>query len=58
MKKLLTLLAALCCEIARAQSAPPVALTAEQDQRRLLDLLHISALRPGEPARAELTQRA
>ena len=27
--------------------APPVELTAEQDQRRLLDLLHIQSIRPG-----------
>jgi sialate O-acetylesterase len=38
-----------CCSLAHAQSAPtaPVELTAEQDQRRLLDLLHIDSLRPG-----------
>ncbi len=38
-----------CCTLAHAQSAPPppVELTAEQDQRRLLDLLHIDSLRSG-----------
>ena len=50
MKKLLPIIAGLCCGLAQAQSAsppPPVELTAEQDQRRLLDLLHIASLRPG-----------
>jgi sialate O-acetylesterase len=37
--------------IASAQSAPPVELTAEQDHRRMLDLLHIEALRPGADPR-------
>src|SRR5689334_22909761 len=41
----LTLAALACCSLAHAQSAPPapVELTAEQDQRRLLDLLHIQS---------------
>jgi sialate O-acetylesterase len=30
-----------------AQATAPVELTAEQDQRRLLDLLHIQSIRPG-----------
>ena len=32
---------------ARDEAAPPVELTAEQDHQRLMDLLHITALRPG-----------
>jgi hypothetical protein len=49
-----TLLMALITSIAlRAQTPtlqPPVQLTAEQDHQRLLDLLHITALRPGVSA--------
>lgn len=49
MKILFALLAASCCTFAQAQSspAPPVELSAEQDHRRLLDLLNIRSLRPG-----------
>ena len=49
MKIAFALVAGMCCAFAHAQSAPtaPVELTAEQDQRRLLDLLHIQSLRPG-----------
>ena len=49
MKIVFVLVAGMCCALAQAQSAPtpPVELTAEQDQRRLLDLLHIQSLRPG-----------
>ncbi len=44
---------ALACQLGAAQTQPPTAakppaqLTAAQDHQRLLDLLHISALRPG-----------
>ena len=44
------LVAATACALAQTQSsapAAPVELTAEQDQRRLLDLLNIPSLRPG-----------
>src|SRR5690242_2570233 len=48
MKCALALVAGTCCALAQAQSqaalTPPVQLTAEQDQRRLLDLLKISSL--------------
>jgi sialate O-acetylesterase len=49
MKAVFALVAGACCALAQAQSSPtpPVELTAEQDQRRLLDLLHIQSLRPG-----------
>ena len=49
MKTVFALVAGACCALAQAQSSPtpPVELTAEQDQRRLLDLLHIQSLRPG-----------
>ena len=49
MRTLFALVAGACCAFAQAQSspAPVVELTAEQDQRRLLDLLHIESLRPG-----------
>ena len=48
-------LLALLAPLASAQPAPapPVTLTAAQDHRRLLDLLHITATRPGpKPATA------
>jgi sialate O-acetylesterase len=49
VKAVLALVAGACCALAHAQSSPtpPVELTAEQDQRRLLDLLKIPSLRPG-----------
>jgi sialate O-acetylesterase len=49
MRLMFALLAGACCALAHAQSSPtpPVELTAEQDQRRLLDLLNIKSLRPG-----------
>jgi sialate O-acetylesterase len=52
---LLALVASACAAVSAqstgAQNAPPVELTAEQDHRRLLDLLHIDALRPGADTR-------
>jgi hypothetical protein len=46
----LTLLLA-CSTLAVSAPPPPVHLTAEQDHRRLLDLLHIQSLRPGADPR-------
>lgn len=46
MRTLLAIVAGACCALAQAQT-PPIELTAEQDQRRLLDLLKIPSLRPG-----------
>lgn len=48
--------AELACSAARAQSPdkntlpPPVHLTAEQDHQRMMDLLHVTSLRPGRDA--------
>ncbi len=41
------LLTAVACLLGQGKATPPVHLSAEQDQQRLLNLLHIDSLRPG-----------